>query len=46
MTHRRFRLSREQTVSAPGLFNGQDIVEPPIVSGALEKDLSLTQASV
>ncbi|MBM3097877.1 hypothetical protein JRX38_07635 [Gluconobacter cerinus] len=46
MTHRRFRLSREQTVSAPGLFNGQDTVEPPVVSGALEKDLSLTQASV
>ncbi|MBS0995199.1 hypothetical protein JK207_00655 [Gluconobacter cerinus] len=46
MTHRRFKLSREQTVSAPGLFNGQDTVEPLFVSGALEKDLSLTQASV
>jgi len=36
MTHRRFRLSREQKSSAPGLFNGKDTVEPPTAGGALE----------
>ncbi|MFT8951754.1 MAG: hypothetical protein ABF979_05705 [Gluconobacter sp.] len=36
MTHRRFRLSREQKSSASGLFNGKDNIKPPRTGGALE----------